>query len=99
MSEHILTTKQLAERWECNEQAIRDRVNSGKLKPLKNLPANRFSVSYIEEIEQSQCDPLSPVEKRRLLNKIEGLEKELEYSKNVLISIDNLAAMKGVWKW
>ena len=94
MSLQVLTTKQLSERWECSEQAIRDRVEAGTLKPLKNLPRHRFSVSYIEEIENSQCDPLSPMEKRKLLNRIKGLEEKLEYKEKIISSIESLILVK-----
>lgn len=95
MSEHILTTKQLAERWECSEQAIRELISIRKIKPLENLPKYRFSVSYIKEIEQSQCDPLSAVEKRRLLNKIEGLEKAIKEKDRQLESIQQILTIGG----
>lgn len=96
MSEHILTTKQLAERWECSEQAIRELISSRKIKPLENLPKYRFSVSYIEEIEKAQCDPLSAVEKRRLLNKIEGLEKTIKEKDIQLESIQQILTIGGL---
>lgn len=94
MSDYILTTKQLAMRWECSEQAIRDRINNRTLKPLKNLPNYRFSVSYIEEIEAAQCDPLSPIERRKLLHKIEGLEKKVEEKNEIINQIRSLLYVK-----
>lgn len=95
MSDYILTTKQLAERWECSEQAIRELIASKKIKPLENLPKYRFSVNYIEEIEKAQCDPLSAVEKRRLLNKIEGLEKAIKEKDRQLESIQQILTIGG----
>ena len=91
LSNVVLTTKQLAERWECKNQQIYERVDNGTLKTIKHLPKHRFSVAYIEEIERADCDPLSPMERRRLEMRIVTLEKQLEEKDKVIKGMVNLA--------
>lgn len=71
----VLTVKELAERWSCGEQSIRDRIATGELKPIKKAPNYRFSLRYIQELEEVDCSPLSAREKRRL-------QKELVSERN-----------------
>ena len=47
----VYTVKELAERWKCHENAIRDRENMGLLHRLINLPGVKYSGKEVAQLE------------------------------------------------
>ena len=76
--ETLLTMSDVAKRWQLHPSTIRNWVNDGTLTPVKGIPTVRFSLSYIQKIEEVQIDKLSPLERKRLENEIERLQQENE---------------------
>lgn len=74
----IITTKELAKRWQCSEQHIREQCNTGKLNYIKTAPKYRFNLNYIEQIENEDLNPLSRMERLRLEKEIDRLNKIIE---------------------
>lgn len=87
----ILTTKELAERWDCTTQAITERCREGTLHYIKNAPKYRFSLEYIKEIEEVDLNPLSPFQRRRLEKEIENLKKIIAEKDNYIREFKSLA--------
>ena len=49
--ETVFTTKELAERWKCHENAIRQKEFDGLLHRLKNLPGVKYSAKEVLQLE------------------------------------------------
>ncbi len=64
----ILTTKDLAKRWQVGEQKIRDLVAQGKLVPIKLIKDFRFSLDYIEHIESLELEDIKTITLRDYAN-------------------------------
>lgn len=47
----VYTVKELAERWKCSENGIRDRENMGLLHRLTNLPGVKYSGKEVAQLE------------------------------------------------
>ena len=47
----VYTVKELAERWKCHENAVRDRENMGLLHRLTNLPGVKYSGKEVAQLE------------------------------------------------
>lgn len=79
MDEQLLTMADLARRWQVHPTTIRNWINEGKLDPIKHLlPTVRFHPDYIRQIEEVTPGKMSFVERRKLKNEIEQLQKENE---------------------
>jgi hypothetical protein len=79
MSKTVLTIKELALRWGISESCVKNYIADGKIIPCKGVPGYKFNIDYIEQLEQCENDDeMSPIERRKLLNKIEQLESENE---------------------
>ena len=85
-SNEVFTIKDLAKRWKCHEETIRENIRNGVLTPCNNLPVkNRFSKRYIEELEGVEIERFSPLLKRKMEREIEQLKRENEELKSILI--------------
>lgn len=74
----LLTRKELAERWQVTPKAIDDWRRDGILTPCKGIPAIRFSMQHIAELEGVKPERFSPLEKRRLEQELEKIKKQNE---------------------
>ncbi|MGG7176228.1 histidine kinase [Clostridium paraputrificum] len=84
--EELLTIKDLAKRWKCHEETIRENIRQGIISPCKNVPIkNRFSPSYILEIEGVELERFSPILKKRMEKEIDKLKKENKELKQILV--------------
>ena len=83
----VLTTKELAERWKCDTNTITEMVRTGKLKAIEGAPKYRFGVRYIQEYEDADCNPLSPLERRRLEKEIASLNELVKKKDSILADI------------
>ena len=94
----VLTVAELADRWQCSENAIRTKVNSRKLKIIPDAPGQKFLLSYIEQLEElgMDTDPLSPFERRRLEKERDSWKIKAENLENILkkIRIDTAVVIR-----
>lgn len=74
--DRLLTRKDLAERWQVTERTIDEYRATGVISQIKGIPAIRFNPQYIAELEGTKIERFSPLERRRLENEIDRLEKE-----------------------
>lgn len=84
MEQTLLSRQDLAKRWGFTDtKVIQNYELNGVLKRVPSISALRYSLRQIEEIENAGLDlnPLSPIERRRLEQRIEDLEKELNIYK------------------
>jgi len=73
----LFSVNELATRWGFGENTVRSLVNEGKLPRVKNLSSTRIHINVIRKFEGlDEIDPMSPLERRRLENRINKLEKE-----------------------
>ncbi len=70
----LLTVKDLSKRWQCSERAIREYVSDGTITQCKGVPGVKFHPKHIAELEGVGLDKFSPLERRKLLQRIEDLE-------------------------
>lgn len=93
----LLTKKDLAKRWQLSERTIDNYISDKIVQPVKELPAIRFTEQHISELEGVKLDRMSPLERRRLENEIEGLKKENEKLKNAInrVLAESLKVVNG----
>ncbi len=72
----LLTTKDLAERWQVGERTINEYKAQGVIVPVKGIPCVRYNPQYIAELEGIKLGKFSPYERRRLEREIEELKQE-----------------------
>ncbi len=70
----LLTVKDLAIRWQKDEKSIRKYVSEGVVKTCKGVPGVMFHPKHIAELEGVELEKFSPLEKRRMKQRIEELE-------------------------
>lgn len=70
----LLSVKDLATRWKKDEGTIRRYVAEKTIAPCKNVPGMMFHPSYISKLEGVELDKFSPLERRRMQQKIDELE-------------------------
>ncbi|EPY2302365.1 Uncharacterised protein [Clostridium sporogenes] len=88
----LLTKKELAERWQVAEKTIDNWRENGVLAPCNGIPAIRFSLQHIAELEGTKVEKFSPIERRRLEIENEKLKQENEKLKGILsAALANLA--------
>lgn len=92
MEEVFLTKKELAARWKCTTQAIDDRVRDGIIRPVRSLPGVKFRKADVLKLEEDPMDPLSPLERRRLVREIERLNQEVADYRARLMKISVISA-------
>ncbi len=80
----LLTQKELAERWKVTEESIRNWRNEGIIQPAKGIPAIRFTMQHILELEGIKLEQFSPLLKRRMDREIEELQEENQKLKRII---------------
>ncbi|EOU1465715.1 histidine kinase [Clostridium perfringens] len=83
----LLTKKELAERWGCTPKYIDNLRAEGVISTVKGLPAPRFNIQHILEIEGTKVEAFSPLERRRLERELKALREENQQLKGVLSNI------------
>lgn len=83
----LLTKKELAERWQVAEKTIDNWRESGILTPCTGIPAIRFSLQHIAELEGTKLERFSPIEKKRLELENEKLKQENEQLKEIIANV------------
>ncbi|MEG1009560.1 MAG: histidine kinase [Clostridia bacterium] len=100
--EKLLSVKDLANRWQKDEGTIRRYVREGILTPCKGVPGMMFTPLYIANLEGVKLERFSPIEKRRLENKVLELEKVIELQSEQLekiidLGIESMKIMNKQW--
>ncbi|EPY2291006.1 histidine kinase [Clostridium sporogenes] len=83
----LLTKKELAERWRVAEKTIDNWRESGILTPCAGIPAIRFSLQHIAELEGTKLERFSPIERKRLEIENEKLKQENEQLKGIIANV------------
>ncbi|ENK0839161.1 helix-turn-helix domain-containing protein [Clostridium botulinum] len=83
----LLTKKELAKRWQVAEKTIDNWRENGVLTPCGGIPAIRFSLQHIAELEGTKVEKFSPIERRRLEIENEKLKQENEKLKGILANV------------
>ena len=84
MEKALISRKSLAERWDYDStRAIVDMEQEGIITRIPEISSPRYSMEEILRIENlgKEINPLSPIERKKLENRIEYLEKELSICK------------------
>src|SRR5699024_7915515 len=87
MEDKLLTTDELAERWQVVRGTIDDYRKQGIIKPCEGVPVIRFAKQHILELEGVKLDKLSPLERKRLENENKQLKEENKELHRMLISV------------
>lgn len=83
----VLTQQELAERWGVTVKTLTEWRNSGVIQPIKGIPVIRFSIDYINQIEEVTPERFSPLERRKLEQEIEKLKHQNNELNKVLSNI------------
>ena len=83
----LLTKKELAERWGCTTKYIDNLRAEGVISTVQGLPAPRFNIQHILEIEGTKVEAFSPLDRRRLERELKTLREENQQLKGVLSNI------------
>lgn len=70
----LLSVKDLSRRWQKDEKSIRKYVSEGVIKTCKGVPGVMFHPKHIAELEGVGLDKFSPLERRKMQQRIENLE-------------------------
>lgn len=90
----VFSKAELAARWNCSKQSVENMEKDGILHrlPLPNIRYSAREVHELEGLKESERDPMSPFERRRLMNELAAKNKELAALKARLQRIAMLAA-------
>ncbi len=100
IEKQVYTIKDLAVILNCNESSIRNMEEDGIIKRNSKLPGVRFNKSDIDKLLKVEMNPMSPMERRKLLKKIEELEERnhlLESAFNA-ITVDIAKVKVGMYE-
>ena len=73
------TIDELAQRWNCTKEAVRQRERDGLLKRCVGLPGVRFRAKEVYELEgmsEKDLNPHTPFEWRRMRQNLDAVRKE-----------------------
>lgn len=83
----LLTQKDVAERWQLSVKCIEDYRKQGILVPVKGIPAIRFTLQYILELEGVKLDRMSPIERKKLERENAELYEENSKLKGIIANV------------
>lgn len=84
----LLTTKDLAERWQVAERTINEYKAQGIIVPVKGIPCVRYNAQYIGEIEGVKLEKFSPLERRKLERELEEWKRRAEKAESALARVN-----------
>jgi len=85
--EKLLTQQDLADRWQVSVRAVENWRKEGILQPAKGIPAIRFTIEHVTDLEGTKFEKFSPMERRKLEREIEELKKQNEMFKGILSNV------------
>ncbi|WP_050607238.1 hypothetical protein [Clostridium niameyense] len=86
MSE-LLTQKDLAQRWRMSVKSIEEYRKAGIIPIVQGIPAIRFNLQTIMELEGTKLERFSPLERKRMERELEELKQENEQIKSILSKV------------
>ena len=87
MEDKLFTQTDLAQRWQVSKTTIENWRKDGVLQPSKGIPAIRFSLPYILELEGVTLEQFSPLLKRKMEKELKKLKEENDHLKGILSRI------------
>lgn len=84
MDDRLLTQKELAERWQVTEESISNWRKEGLIQSAKGVPAVRFSMQHILELEGVELEQFSPILKRKMERELAELREENRKLKGII---------------
>ncbi|KEH96872.1 histidine kinase [Clostridium botulinum C/D str. BKT12695] len=92
MENKLLTQKDLAQRWQMSVKSIEEYRKAGIIPVVEGIPAIRFNIQTILELEGTKLERFSPIERRNMERELEKLKQENEQLKGILSkTLANLA--------
>lgn len=86
----MISREKLAKRWDLDTSTIYRYEKDGIITRNPNIPAPRYSLEEITGIEEFNKNPMSPYEKRKLLNEINNLKNENNELINLILKFSSL---------
>ncbi|MCI9063030.1 histidine kinase [uncultured Clostridium sp.] len=84
----VLTKSELADRWNVDTRTIDKWEQNKVIQRIEGIPAPRYSMEHIQQIEGiKNINQFSPLERRRLENELDKLRVENEKLKSVISRI------------
>ena len=84
----VLTKAELADRWNVDTRTIDKWEQNKIIQRIEGIPAPRYSIEHIQQIEGiKNHNQFSPLERRRLESELEKLKAENEKLRAVLSNI------------
>lgn len=84
----VLTKAELADRWNVDTRTIDKWEQNKIIQRIDGIPAPRYSIENIQQIEgTNNLNQFSPLERRRLESELEKLKAENEKLRTVLSNI------------
>ena len=84
----VLTKAELADRWNVDTRTIDKWEQNKIIQRIEGIPAPRYSIEHIQQIEGiKNINQFSPLERRRLESELEKLKTENEKLRAVLSNI------------
>lgn len=84
MNNKLLTQKDLAQRWQMSVKSIEEYRKAGIIPVVEGIPAIRFNLQTIMELEGTKLDRFSPLERKRMETELNLLKQENEKLRSVL---------------
>lgn len=94
MEYRLLTKKDIAERWQVKLRTIDTYINEGIITPVKKIKHPRFTLEEIEAAEGVERSRFSPVERRKMQQRIDELEKIVENYEKGFLGIERIVLDK-----
>jgi len=93
----VYTVAELAKRWKCHENTVREWEQAGRLHRLPNIPGVRYSAIEIAQLESigKDAEELSPWERRRMQEEIKDLRQQVRELQNRLAKMVLIAQGGG----
>lgn len=66
MDQALISRETLAKRWEISIPTVINYENEGLITRVPGIPSPRYNIEEIMEVEGSDMNPLSPMERKRL---------------------------------
>ncbi|HFD2043486.1 TPA: histidine kinase [Clostridium perfringens] len=95
----LLTQKDLAERWQMSVKSIDEYRKAGIIPTVEGIPAIRFNLQTILELEGTKLERFSPLERRRMEMELDEVKEENQKLKDILSNVlSNLAPVISLEK-
>lgn len=95
----LLTQKDLAERWQLSVKSIEEYRKARIIPSVETIPAIRFNLQTILELEGTKLEQFTPLERRRMERELNEIKEENKMLKNILSNaLSSLAPVINIGK-